>query len=147
MSQKQTEPMSALDQYRAAFERLKNNVPVRLAMGTPVSQNNVAKEAGTDPSALKKSRFPLLIDEIQRYVVSQADSKPVSARQKSLSSRKKNRSLQERLDEVAKQRDNLASLLTAADTEILELRGQLAELQRKLPSTNVIGIATKPSKD
>jgi len=50
--------MSAGDLYRAAFERLKNNKPERLPKGTPVSQNNVAKEAGSDPSALKKRAFP-----------------------------------------------------------------------------------------
>ncbi|WP_318351643.1 hypothetical protein [Klebsiella pneumoniae] len=57
--------MSAGEQYRAAFERLKSNKPERLPKGTPVSQNNVAKEAGSDPSALKKARFPLLIAEIK----------------------------------------------------------------------------------
>lgn len=62
--------ISAAEQYRAAFERLKNNKPERLPKGTLVSQNNVAKEAGSDPSALKKTRFPLLIAEIQMYVES-----------------------------------------------------------------------------
>ena len=63
-----TKRMSAVEQYNAAFERLKHNRPERLPKGALVSQNNVAKEAGSDPSALKKSRFPLLIAEIQKYV-------------------------------------------------------------------------------
>ncbi|RBA24356.1 hypothetical protein [Herminiimonas fonticola] len=142
MPQNKTEPLSALDKYRAAFMRLKMNTPQRLPKGTIVSQNNVAKEAGTDPSALKKSRFPLFIDEIQRYVSVQSDKKPVSARQKTLSTRKKNRSLQERLSEVAKQRDNLASLLTEADMAILELRSQLVEFQRT--ASNVVELSVKP---
>lgn len=143
MPQNKAKQLSALDQYRASFERLKMNNPQRLPKGTTVSQNNVAKEAGTDPSALKKSRFPLLIDEIQRYVSAQSDRKPVSARQKILSTRKANRSLQERLNEVAKQRDNLASLLTEADMAILELRSQLAELQRT--ASNVVELPVKSS--
>ena len=44
---------SAADQYRDAFERLKLNRPQLLPKGTPVTQNNVAKEAGSDPSALR----------------------------------------------------------------------------------------------
>ena len=76
--------MSAGEQYRAAFERLKSNKPERLPKGTPVSQNNVAKEAGSDPSALKKARFPLLIAEIQKYVEGHAEQRPPSVRQVSL---------------------------------------------------------------
>ena len=39
-------------QFYEAFIRLKNNKPNILPKGTKVSQNNVAKEAGVDPSAL-----------------------------------------------------------------------------------------------
>ena len=74
--------MSAGEQYRAAFERLKSNKPERLPKGTPVSQNNVAKEAGSDPSALKKARFPLLIAEIQKYVEGHAEQRFVNFMQK-----------------------------------------------------------------
>jgi len=38
---------------REALERLKKNRPQTLRKGSTVSQNNVAKEAGCDPSALR----------------------------------------------------------------------------------------------
>ena len=55
-------------QFYEAFIRLKNNKPNILPKGTKVSQNNVAKEAGVDPSALRKSRYPNLISEIQEWM-------------------------------------------------------------------------------
>ncbi|WP_232094845.1 hypothetical protein [Serratia ureilytica] len=130
-------PMGAGEQYRAAFERLKNNKPERLPKGTSVSQNNVAKEAGRDPSALKKTRFPLLIAEIQTYVASYAEDRPVSVRQVSLLARQKNRGLRERIGEIEQQRNHLDSLLSEADATILELYDRIAELERQLPALNV----------
>lgn len=141
-----TKRMSAGDLYRAAFERLKDNKPERLPKGTPVSQNNVAKEAGSDPSALKKARFPLLIAEIQKYVESHAEERPPSVRQVSLLARKKNRGLRERIAEVTQQRDHLASLLSEADATILELYDRIAELERQLPTSNVLPIDPRGRK-
>lgn len=130
--------ISAAEQYRAAFERLKNNKPERLPKGTLVSQNNVAKEAGSDPSALKKTRFPLLIAEIQMYVESYSKGHQPSGRQLNLLARKKNRGLRERIGEIKQQRDHLASLLSEADATIIELYDRIAELERQLPATNVL---------
>lgn len=141
-----TKRMSASEQYRAAFERLKSNKPERLPKGTPVSQNNVAKEAGSDPSALKKARFPLLIAEIQKYVELQAEERPPSVRQVSLLARQKNRSLRERIEEITQQRDHLASLLSEADTTILELYDRIAELEQQLPTSNVLSLDARGSK-
>jgi hypothetical protein len=135
--------VSAGDLYRAAFERLKKNEPQRLPKGTPISQNNVAKEAGSDPSALKKSRFPTLIAEIQKYVADNIDSRPESAHQVRVSARKKNRSLRERMEAVMQQRDHLASLLAEADATILELFDRVAELERMRPSPNVVPLGRR----
>src|SRR5579875_1579760 len=81
--------MTAEQNFREAFERLKSNKPKLCPVGTLVSQNNVAKEAGVDPSALKKNRLPTLIAEIQAYV--STIEIPTSNRQKELSKKKKNR--------------------------------------------------------
>nr|WP_260677036.1 hypothetical protein [Pseudomonas syringae] len=131
--------MSAGDLYRAAFERLKKNKPERLPKDTLISQNNVAREAGSDPSALKKTRFPLLVAEIQKYVEEQAQERPQSVRQVSLLARKKNRGLRERIGELTQQRDHLASLLSEADATILELHDRISELQIQ-PVSNVLTI-------
>lgn len=122
--------------YRAAFERLKNNRPTNLPAGTPVTQNNVAKEAGVDPSALKKSRFPSLIAEIQHYLAE--NHRPqISDRQKNSVHRKKTRNLQERLADTVAQRDKLASLLNHANAQILALAKRLAQIEANLPESNV----------
>lgn len=137
--------MTAEDQYRQAFERLKAGTPQRVPTGTPVTQNNVAREAGADPSALKKSRFPTLIAEIQRYVTTTPTPEVPSKRQAQAAQRKKNKGMKEKLAEVAAQRDKLASLLLEADATILELRQQLDSLQRKEPGNNVVKIGGKRS--
>ncbi|HDX4048740.1 TPA: hypothetical protein ROG05_001100 [Enterobacter soli] len=137
---------SAADNYRAAFERLKHNTPERLPKGTKVSQNNVAKEAGSDPSALKKTRFPSLILEIQKYVESFAEDSPPSVRQHNILARKKNRGLRERINEIKQQRDHLASLLSEADVTIIELYDRIAELEKQLPASNVLTLDPRGSR-
>ncbi|WP_226507520.1 hypothetical protein [Pseudomonas sp. MWU16-30317] len=131
---------SAADQYRDAFERLKLNRPQLLPKGTPVTQNNVAKEAGSDPSALKKSRFPSLIAEIKTYVEQHAAVRPPSLNKVNLLARQKSRTLRDRIEQVARQRDQLASLLSEADAKIIELYDRIAELERQLPASNIISL-------
>ena len=131
---------SAADQYRDAFERLKLNRPQLLPKGTPVTQNNVAKEAGSDPSALKKSRFPSLIAEIKTYVEQNAEERPPSLNQVNLLARQKSRALRDRIEQVARQRDQLASLLSEADAKFIELYDRIAELERQLPASNIISL-------
>ena len=131
---------SAADQYRDAFERLKLNRPQLLPKGTPVTQNNVAKEAGSDPSALKKSRFPSLIAEIKTYVEQHAEERPPSLNQVNLLARQKSRALRDRIEQIARQRDQLASLLSEADAKIIELYDRIAELERQLSASNIISL-------
>lgn len=131
---------SAADQYRDAFERLKLNRPQLLPKGAPVTQNNVAKEAGNDPSALKRSRFPSLIAEIKTYVEQHAEERPPSLNKVNLLARQKNRALRDRMEQVARQRDQLASLLSEADAKIIELYDRIAELERQLPASNLISL-------
>ena len=137
---------SAADQYRDAFERLKLNRPQLLPKGTPVTQNNVAKEAGSDPSALKKSRFPSLIAEIKTYVEQHAKERPPSLNQVNLLARQKSRALRDRIEQVARQRDQLASLLSEADAKIIELYDRIAELERQLPASNLISLDPRGPK-
>lgn len=131
---------SAPDQYRDALERLKLNRPQLLPKGAPVSQNNVAKEAGSDPSELKKSRFPSLIAEIKTYVEQHAEERPPSLNQGNLLARQKSRALSDRIEQVARQRDQLSSLLSEADAKIIELYDRIAELERQLPASNIISL-------
>lgn len=136
---------SAEQRFRDAFERLKLGVPVVLPKGTPVSQNNVAKEAGCDPSALRKTRFPLLVFAIQEWVVSHKSEEQPSQRQRLLKQKNKNRDMRETISDLKKQRDIAAGLLADADMRIVELSEKLADVQTRLdhlmPSAHVITLS------
>lgn len=125
------ETEKAAERFRAAFERLKVNAPIRLDKDTPVSQNNVAKEAGTDPTALRKTRYPDLVKDIQDWV----DTR--NALQITLQKEARVRD-QQRLDNadlvarLTAERDWAQSQLVSAHRQILELLEQNAQLQVRL---------------
>jgi len=133
--------------FREAFERLKLGKPERLPKGVLISQNNVAKEAGCVPSALRKARFPSLIAEIQRWIEEHAPDASPSPRQKVLAQRRRNRSLKERIEELKAERDHALSLLVEADRKILELVLENSKLQAQLPASNITPLHGKPPAD
>lgn len=132
--------------FRDAFERLKSNQPVRLPKGTVLSQNNVAKEAGCDPSALKKARYPALIAEIQCWLHDRPVVPGTSQANTTAGQRNKNRAQKARIDEVVAQRDHAMSLLVEADAKILELVQENARLRTMLPETNVVDLPLQGSR-
>lgn len=123
---------TAEERFRAAFKRLKLGVPQVLPKNTPVSQNNIAKEAGCDPSALRKSRLPLLVMEIQEWVDAHKGEGVDSARQKLLKQRRKNRDARETIADLKRQRDVAAGLLSDANLRIVELAEQLADMRARI---------------
>lgn len=125
------EPSSAEQRFREAFTRLKSNSPQLLPRGALVSQNNVAKEAGCDPSALRKARFPSLVREIQAYVELHRSNAP-SKRQDKASKRAANADLSERFKEVVLQRDHAQSQLLSAHVRVVELALQVEQLTQEL---------------
>lgn len=132
--------------FRDAFARLKANQPVRLAKGTVLSQNNVAKEAGCDPSALKKARYPALIAEIQCWLHDHPAVPGTSQAKTIASQRNKNSGQKARIDEVVAQRDHAMSLLVEADAKILELVQENARLRTMLPHSNVVDLPLQGSR-
>lgn len=126
--------------FRDAFARLKLDQPLRLAKGTGMSQNNVAKEAGCDPSALKKARYPALVKEIQAWLHEHPVASGTSHAKTIAGQRNKNREQKLRIDEVTAQRDHAMSLLVEADAKILELVQENARLRAMLPQSNVIDL-------
>jgi chromosome segregation ATPase len=127
----ETDQLTAEQRFRQAFERLRADKPKVLSPGTPVSQNNVAKEAGCDTSALRKSRFPSLVRQIQEYVKDHHQKRP-SKRQDQLRKRKSRAKLRLRLDEVASQRDHAQSQLASANRRIVELSDELRIVRMQL---------------
>ena len=127
----EADQLTAEQRFRQAFERLKAGRPVLLPRTTPVSQNNIAKEAGCDPSALRKSRFPSLVREIQAYVEIYRQQRP-SKRQSLLKQRTANSEGRLRLEEVARQRDRAQSQLVSAQRRIVELIEELKTVKGRL---------------
>ncbi|MYM96874.1 hypothetical protein [Duganella vulcania] len=127
----QADTLGAEQRFRQAYERLKANAPKIVEPGTAVTQNNVAREAGCDPSALRKARFPALIREIQAYLEIHRDDTP-SQRQVALKKSKVRRSATERLEDAIRQRDAAQSRLVSAERRVVELCEQIRGLQQRL---------------
>ncbi|MNJ26271.1 hypothetical protein D3C77_207420 [compost metagenome] len=125
------EPLTAEQRFRQAFERLKANAPQILKRGSQVSQNNVAREAECDPSALRKSRFPSLIREIQAYVEISSAERP-SKRKAQRRQRELRSDLRIRLNVVTAQRDIAQSQLISAQQRVLELTSELLLVKEQL---------------
>lgn len=131
-------PATAEALFRAAFERLKLDKPSVLPKSSPVTQNSVAREAGRDPTALKKSRYPGLIAEIQRWVESHAGQEAPSPTSRVEAARRKNRALNEARDILQIQLDAVASELLAARSTILELHQTIERMKADLGHDNVV---------
>lgn len=129
--------------YREAFERLRNNTPRTLPIGSPVTQNNVAREAGVDPSALRKSRYPQLIKEIQLYTLEHR-SKPAAQAHNGQKSENRKRTLAQRLADTQKQRDELAIALNRSNAQVLSLKLRIIQLEDEKEKTNVIRLIKPP---
>lgn len=142
---------TAEDRFREAFERLKLGKPNVLPKGTPISQNNIAKEADCDPSALRKKRFPSLIAEIQQYIESNKGEAPDSNRQKMLKRTRRNRDNREIIADLKQQHSEVVGFLADANYRIVELTEELAEVRRRLeeiePSNVTTILGRQPSKD
>lgn len=118
--------------YHEAFIRLVSGCPIVLPKGTPVTQNNVAREAGRDPSAFRKSRYPVEVLEVQEWKTVHKGEQLPSKRQQLLRQRRKKRDTKETIADLKKQRDIATGLLADADLRIVHLSEKLDDLQARL---------------
>ncbi|AEF05712.1 hypothetical protein V6D52_08885 [Idiomarina loihiensis] len=116
---------SAEQEFRDAFDRLKKGKTIRLPLGAAVTQNNVAREAGRDPSALKKDRYPLLILEVQAYITSKSEQKRSSKR----TTDNRARTDKQKIADYRKQIDRLSSIVAAQNSTIEELLDEIERLK------------------
>ncbi|KWS21439.1 hypothetical protein AL065_22460 [Pseudomonas amygdali pv. ulmi] len=123
--------------FREAFERLKHGKPNLLPKDARLTQNNVAREAGLDPSALKKARFPTLVEEIQSWITLHGTHQTRSPSQSIYAHRNRNRTLREQIEALKCQRDNALALLVDADARILALTMENQRLEAATPKSNV----------
>ena len=121
--------------FREAFERLKGGLPEVLPHGARVSQNNVAKEAGRDPSALKKDRFPELVRDIQEWVRKHVS--PAADPQSDQRAQAKIAELKATIASLVEQRDRMASELLSAKHKIFEQWQKIQRLEAVESSTVV----------
>ena len=120
-----------------AFERLKSNKPEIVPKGTPVSQNNVAKETGVNPSALRSSRYPELTQKIQKWIEDhKEDTVQKSSRQMMLAQKSKNRDLREQIVSLKEQRDKSLSMLVETQSEVIRLTLENQRLKSQIPAVN-----------
>jgi len=120
------------------MERLKAGRPQLLPKGSKVSQNNVAREAGVDPSALRRSRFPALVAEIQRWVEAHHRSDELqSPRQRTLAAKSATRDVRKRLEEFKQRHDLAVARVILLEERLVELTIENERLNALLPVTNV----------
>lgn len=125
---------NAEERFREAFHRLRDGRPTLLKPGSKVSQNNVAREAGCDPSALKKSRFPTLVAEIQARSIREDAGEPADACQPpSTKACPRCAKLKDELRQLVLQRDAAMSALVLADAHVLELAQRVLQLEDANP--------------
>lgn len=128
MSSNQNNKSKAEVHFYEAFLRLKENKPKILPRGTKVSQNNVAKEAGVDPSALRKSRYPELINEIQQWIDDNPQTGKSTDNKKSKTNSEQILALKKRIDELTIQRDQATSKLLEAQIKLIEMANEIKRL-------------------
>lgn len=127
----QPENETAEGRFREAFARLKAGKPQVLPIGTPVSQNNVAKEAGTDSTALKKARYPALIREIQAYVeIIGVEEAAQTVRR--LRNKQRREDLAAKAKNLQAQRDHAQAQLVSAQRRLLELLHENAAMKVRI---------------
>lgn len=128
MSLNQINKSKAELHFYEAFLRLKENKPKILPKGTKVSQNNVAKEAGVDPSALRKSRYPELINEIQQWLDENPQTVKIGNNKKSKTNSEQILTLKNRIEELTIQRDQATSKLLEAEIRLIEMANEMKRL-------------------
>lgn len=116
----------AVDLFEEAFDRLRHGNPINIPAGSRVTQNNVAREAGRDPSALRSDRYPELLQKIKSYIASEREK--LKTKEKSATNR--NRPIEERLADCMRQRDRLQSICHSQQTLIDELLDEIEQLEK-----------------
>lgn len=119
-------------QFREAFERLKLGKPKRLPKGVRMSQNNVAKEAGILPSALRPTRYPELCLEISQWIEQhRGDVEP--GPRAGAAERQRRQDLRAKIKAVEAQRDQALAKLVLLESEFVNLALENERLRTASP--------------
>lgn len=134
---------SAELEYREAFERIVNGCPIRIPAGSLPTLANIAREAGRDPSALKKSRYPAFVRDVEQH--NELVSSLSGNRDRSLSSqlsgaRQENRELGKEKEQLSIEKYKLQSDCLNLQSAILAMALELDEYR---PKSNVLSYEAK----
>ncbi len=115
---------SAEVEYRKAFNRIIEGKAVRVDKTASPTLANIAREAGKDPSALKKSRYPGFISEVESFnqvsgSVKDETDRSLTAQLKS--ARQENKRLREEYELLSIERDQSHSRVLNLQQAIVEL--------------------------
>lgn len=134
---------SAEQEYRDAFERIITGCPIRIPVGSLPTLANIAREAGRDPSALKKSRYPAFVRDVEQHneiVASLSGSRDRSLSAQLSGARQENR-------ELCRDKEQLAIEKYKLQSDCLNLQGALLaaalELSEYKPKSNVLSFEAK----
>lgn len=132
--------MSAINEYRAALQRLISNKPLNLPKGSSINKDTVALEAGRKRGSIKKSRaeHAQLITEIEAAVLTHRTLNQETANQRvDRQKRLKNNAQQER-DYFKKSYELALTKIVSLEHENHFLRQKIIELKSAGTTDNVI---------
>jgi len=120
-------------EYRKAFRRIVEGKAMRVDKMAPPNLANIAREAGKDPSALKKSRYPIFISEVESFNnnVSSAGERidrSLSAQLKA--ARSENRKLRESYEQLTIERDESHSRVLNLQLALVEMSFMVDGLEK-----------------
>ena len=134
-------------QFRDAFDRRTRAKPNRLPKRSKLSQNNVAREAGFDPSALRRTRFPSVVDDIQQWIAANGTASSASLPTQGVPARRaRNRDLRRQIADLKVQRDDALGKLVDAEARVVYLTLENERLSSQLPS-NLVPLRNEGSRN
>ena len=131
-------PSRAEIRFLEAFERLKSGEPNLLPKGSAVTKNNVAREAGVDPSALRADRFPDVVSAILQWKEANRKEHKSDGEAREATQHRHNKRLRHRIQaDALVQRDEALSKLADAELAIVKLTNEIARLRGNEPPSTV----------
>lgn len=123
--------MSAIDNYRAALQRLIEGKPQNVPKGSAINKDTVALEAGRKRGSIKKSRADNepLIAEIEAAAAAQQDTAKPSASEEAQKQKARKQAAQEQLADLKADYELALQQIVSLVQENYMLKQQISELK------------------
>ncbi|HBP40738.1 MAG: hypothetical protein ACTJG4_08740 [Vreelandella alkaliphila] len=136
--------MSAIDNYRAALQRLIEGKPQNVPKGSAINKDTVALEAGRKRGSIKKSRADNapLIAEIEAAAVAQQDTAKPSASEEAQMQKARKQAAQEQLGDLRADYELALQKIVSLVQENYLLKQQISKLTAdKLRGSKVVPLS------